>query len=60
MVGRWAPQALADESPEGLIQDGATGVAATLLETRDYLATLLDKPRVALPDTGVYAASRRQ
>jgi predicted PurR-regulated permease PerM len=60
VVGRWAPQALADESPEGLIQDGATGVAATLLGTRDYLVTLLDKPRVALPDTGVYAASRRQ
>ena len=60
VVGRWAPQALADESPEGLLQDGATGVAATLLETRDYLATLLDKPRVALPDTGVHAASGRR
>ncbi|MBA2604268.1 MAG: AI-2E family transporter [Acidobacteria bacterium] len=60
VVGRWAPPALADESPEGLIQDGATGVAATLLGTRDYLATLLDKPRVALPETGVHAASRRQ
>ncbi len=60
VVGRWAPQALADESPEGLLQDGATGVAATLLGTRDYLATLLDKPRVALPETGVHAASRRQ
>lgn len=60
VVGRWAPQALADESPEGLLQDGATGVAATLLETRDYLVTLLDKPRVALPDTGVHAASGRR
>ncbi|HZA36386.1 MAG TPA: AI-2E family transporter, partial [Vicinamibacterales bacterium] len=56
VVGRWAPQALADESAEGLLQDGATRVAATLLETRDYLATLLDKPRVAAPDTGVPAA----
>ena len=60
VVGRWAPQALADESPEGLLQDGATGVAATLLGTRDYLVTLLDKPRVALPDTGVHAALGRR
>ena len=56
VVGRWAPPALADESAEGLLQDGATLVAATLLETRDYLATLLDKPRVAVLDTGVHAA----
>jgi hypothetical protein len=54
VVGRWAPQALADDSSEGLLQDGATRVAATLLETRDYLTTLLDKPRVAVPDTGVH------
>jgi hypothetical protein len=39
-----------------LLQDGATRVAATLLETRDYLASLLDKPRVAVPDAGVHAA----
>ncbi len=56
VVGRWAPRALADESGEGLLQDGATRVAATLLETRDYLATLLDKPRVTVPDSGVHAA----
>ena len=56
VVGRWAPQTLADESAEGLLQDGATRVAATLLETRDYLATLLDNPRVPVPNTGVHAA----
>ena len=56
VVGRWAPQALADESSDGLLQDGATSVAATLLQTRDYLTTLLDKPRVAVPDAGVHAA----
>jgi hypothetical protein len=55
VVGRWAPQALADESTEGLLQDGATRVAVTLLETRDYLSTLLDQPRVAMP-AGVHAA----
>jgi predicted PurR-regulated permease PerM len=56
VVGRWAPQALADESSDGLLQDGATSVATTLLHTRDYLTTLLDKPRVAVPDSGVHAA----
>jgi hypothetical protein len=56
VVGRWAPEALADESSAGLLQGGATHVAATLLETRDYLATLLDKPRVTVPGTGVHAA----
>ena len=56
VVGRWAPQALADETAEGLLHDGTTLVAATLLETRDYLATLLEKPRVAVPDAGVHAA----
>ena len=55
-VGRWAPQTLADENSDGLLQDGATSVAATLLQTRDYLTTLLDKPRVAVPDAGVHAA----
>ena len=56
VVGRWAPPALADESVDGLLQDGATRVAASLVETRDYLASLLEKPRVAVPDTGVHAA----
>ena len=56
LVGRWAPAALADESAEGLLQDGATVVATTLLETRDALANLLDKPRVAVPDPGLHAA----
>ena len=55
-VGRWAPEALADESADGLLQGGATVVSTTLLETRDYLASLLERPRVAVPDTGVPAA----
>jgi predicted PurR-regulated permease PerM len=49
-VGRWAPAALADERSDELMADGATHVAATLLETRDYLASLLDMPRVAVAD----------
>jgi predicted PurR-regulated permease PerM len=40
LVGRWAPHELADESDGLLASDGATHVAATLIETRDYLETL--------------------
>ena len=56
IVGRWAPAALADDTNEQLLADGATHVAATLLETRDYLAGLLDLPRVVVPDPGIHAA----
>jgi predicted PurR-regulated permease PerM len=54
VVGRWAPEALADESPRVLTEAGAHHVASTLLDTRDYLASLLEKPRIA--DTSVHAA----
>ena len=50
LVGRWAPEALADERSEGLRADGATHVARALLDTRDYLAGLLELPRVAVSD----------
>ena len=56
VVGRWAPPALADESTAALTNAGANHVAATLLDTRDYLAGLLDKPRVAVSETSVHAA----
>ena len=59
VVGRWAPTALADESSDELMADGATIVAATLLDTRDYLASLLDMPRVAAADSGVHDARVR-
>ena len=59
VVGRWAPTALADESSDELMADGATFVAATLLDTRDYLASLLDMPRVAAADSGVHDAQVR-
>ena len=42
VVGRWAPPALADENTQVLRDAGATHVASTLIETRDYLATLVD------------------
>ena len=56
IVGRWAPAALADESTRVLLDAGANHVASTLLDTRDYLSSLLDKPRVVVSDTTVYAA----
>lgn len=37
VVGRWAPPAFADESPAQLAEAGATAVATTLLDTRQYL-----------------------
>jgi hypothetical protein len=45
VVGRWAPPALADESSQILRDAGASHVDSTLVETRTYLATLLEIPR---------------
>lgn len=42
VVGRWAPESLADESSEVLRGAGATLVTSTLLETRTYLLALAD------------------
>jgi len=53
VVGRWGPPALADESNEVLRDAGALRVDATLLETRDYLGSLLEIPRVGAPDDAV-------
>jgi predicted PurR-regulated permease PerM len=50
-VGRWAPPALADESAQPLRDAGADHVAPLLIETRDYLASLLEGPRVPSSDT---------
>ena len=55
-VGRWAPIGLADDTSDELTADGATHVAATLLETRDYLAGLLDIPRLSIAGPAVPAA----
>ena len=57
LVGRWAPQALADESTQQLREAGATLVASTLAETRTYLGALVEIPRVPVPETSsVHAA----
>jgi predicted PurR-regulated permease PerM len=49
LVGRWGPQALADDSTQLLRDAGATLVASTLAETRTYLGGLVEIPRVPLP-----------
>ena len=45
-VGRWGPPALADESPQALLDAGANHVASLLVESRNYLGGLLEMPRV--------------
>jgi predicted PurR-regulated permease PerM len=46
LVGRWCPPALADESTQALRDAGASLVASTLAETREYLSGLLEIPRI--------------
>ena len=56
LVGRWGPQALADESTQLLRDAGATLVASTLAETRAYLGGLVEIPRIPLPGATSEAA----
>ncbi len=51
VVGRWSPPALADDSTQALHDAGATLVCTTLAETRDYLAGLIEIPRIPAPPT---------
>jgi predicted PurR-regulated permease PerM len=48
LVGRWGPQAMADDSTLLLRDAGATLVASTLAETRTYLGGLIEIPRLPL------------
>src|SRR5688572_27609634 len=57
LVGRWGPPALADESTQVLRDTGANLVASTLLETRTYLAGLVEIPRIPVPETNVAHAA---
>ena len=57
LVGRWGPSALADESTQVLRDSGATLVASTLLETRTYLAGLVEIPRTSVPETNAVHAA---
>jgi hypothetical protein len=51
VVGRWGPPALADESPQALVDAGANHVASLLVASRNYLGSLLEMPRIPVPDT---------
>ncbi len=55
-VGRWGPPALADESSQTLLDAGANHVAALLTESRNYLRSLLEVPRLPVPDIAGLAA----
>ena len=44
-VGRWAPPQLADENLHVLRDAGADHVASLLVDSRDYLESLLEMPR---------------
>ena len=57
LVGRWGPPALADESTQVLRGTGANLVASTLLETRTYLAGLVEIPWIPVPETNVAHAA---
>ena len=57
LVGRWGPPALADDSTQVLRDTGADLVASTLLETRTYLAGLVEIPRIPVPETNVAHAA---
>ena len=50
LIGRWSPPAMADESTQALKDAGATVVASTLAETRQYLEGLVEIVRVPAPD----------
>lgn len=52
LVGRWGPEALADDSTQLLRDAGATLVASTLAETRTYLGGLVEIPRTPPPAAG--------
>ncbi len=51
VVGRWGPAALADESSRTLLDAGANHVASVLVESRNYLGSLLELSRLPVPDT---------
>ncbi len=41
-VGRWGPPVLADDGAEALLSAGASHLASTLVDSRDYLGSLTD------------------
>ena len=58
-VGRWAPSALADESTQTLQEAGADHVASLLIDSRNYLAGLIEMPRAPAADAADLLAETR-
>jgi predicted PurR-regulated permease PerM len=58
-VGRWGPPALSDENPQTLQDAGANHVASLLVESRNYLASLLEVPRMPVHDPAEMLAETR-
>jgi hypothetical protein len=56
VVGRWAPPALRDDSPQPLLDAGAAAVTTTLLETREQLVRLVQASSGAETDEDPAAA----
>ncbi len=52
VVGRWGPASLADDSTQDLRDAGAVLVASALAQTRDYLGSLVEIPRLPAPENG--------
>ena len=48
VVGRWGPDALADDNTQALREAGATLVASTLMETRTFLGGLVPSQECAV------------
>jgi len=57
-VGRWAPPALADESPQTLQEAGADHVASLLIDSRNHLASL-EMPSLAAEEAADLLAETR-
>jgi predicted PurR-regulated permease PerM len=51
LVGRWGPEAMADENTQPLKAAGANQIGTSLVETRDELAELIELPRKPGPST---------
>jgi hypothetical protein len=49
-VGRWGPPALADESPQALLEAGADHVSSLLVDSQKYLGGLLKTPNIPVAD----------
>jgi hypothetical protein len=58
-VGRWGPPALSDENPQALQDAGADHVASLLVDSRNYLAGLLEVPRLPVDDPAELLAETR-